>query len=381
MDEITKVVRSVNARIKKDQKEVTICIVIICKQEEKIIRRCLDSTRSVGDFWCICDTGSTDKTMSIVEEWFDYNKVEGCILKHKWINFGHNRSLSIKTAEYYYPNSTYHLHIDCDMILKIGKSWNKNVLMRDSYSFEQTNGNQTYSNIRLTKASLSWRSSGVTHEYYNSDAAGSTEYLPRNMIWIDDINDGGSKNDKYTRDYSLLSKGIKDEPGNERYIFYMGQTLRELDRWREAIKYYTQRIEMEGYEEEIYYSYYRRGDCYEKIDEWGNALASYLQAYDHTPARSESLYEIINYYRHEEDYHTAALFYKTAMKIKRPKQLHLFIDDSIYDHQIEYEYSVIAYYVGDVEGGIRSIKNVLKSNAPNHLKRSVDSNMEWYHSG
>nr|QBK92375.1 MAG: glycosyl transferase family 2 [Pithovirus LCPAC401] len=378
MDEITKIIRSVNETVEREREEVIICVVIICRQEEKIIKRCLDSTISVGNYWCICDTGSTDNTVEVVEDWFDENKVDGQICNHKWVDFGHNRTLAIKTAEYHYPNSTYHLHIDCDMILKVGKMFNKNTLFYDSYSFEQTNGDLTYRNIRLTKVSLNWKSLGVTHEYYHSSTSKESKSLHRNMIWIDDMDDGGSKDDKFIRDYNLLIGGIRAEPDNVRYVFYMAQTLMALERWDNAIRYYTKRIEMGGYHEEIYYSYYKRGECYEKLDKWNDALSSYLQAYNHTPTRSESLYEIVYYYRNESDHHLAALFCKIAMKIKRPEDLHLFILDTVYDHLLEYEYSIIAFYVDDIKGGIKSSERVLNSNAPNYIKKMVSINMEFY---
>ena len=378
MDEITKIVRLVNKTVERNREEVIICVVIICKQEEKIIKRCLDSTRSVGNYWCICDTGSTDKTVEVVEDWFDENKVDGHVCNHEWENFGHNRTLAIKTAEHCYPDSTYHLHIDCDMVLKVGKMFNKNTLIHDSYSFEQTNGDLTYRNTRLTKASLNWKSLGVTHEYYHSSTSKESKSLHRNIIWINDMNDGGSKNDKFFRDYNLLVKGIKDEPNNVRYVFYMAQTLMALERWDNAIRYYTKRIEMEGYHEEIYYSYYKRGECYEELDKWGDAVSSYLQAHNHTPTRSESLYEIVYHYRNGEDYHNAALFCKIAMKIKRPKDLDLFILDTVYNYLLEYEYSIIAFYVDDIKGGIKSSERVLNSRASNHIKKLVNDNMEFY---
>jgi glycosyltransferase involved in cell wall biosynthesis len=42
----------------------TICINMIVKNESKIITRMLDTVLPIIDAYCICDTGSTDNTVS-----------------------------------------------------------------------------------------------------------------------------------------------------------------------------------------------------------------------------------------------------------------------------------------------------------------------------
>ena len=44
----------------------TLCLCMIVKNEAPVIRRCLDSVRSLIDYWVIVDTGSTDGTQDIV---------------------------------------------------------------------------------------------------------------------------------------------------------------------------------------------------------------------------------------------------------------------------------------------------------------------------
>nr|QBK93316.1 MAG: glycosyl transferase family 2 [Pithovirus LCPAC404] len=363
---------------------VTICTVIICKNESEIIKRCLDSTKFASDFWCVCDTGSTDNTVELIQEWFEENEIknEGKVCNHKWVNFGHNRSLSIVTAKNEFPKATYHLHIDCDMILKVGDKFDKNKLTRPSYNITQKNGQMSYDNTRLTKSCYSWRSVGVTHEYLSAPGVSTRDHLGRDVIWIDDRNDGGCKADKFVRDYRLLKQGIKDEPKNIRYYFYIAQTSLCLGRYKEAIEWYNKRIAMGGYHEEIFYSYYKIGDCYQALKDWPNAHQAYLSGYNHTPSRSETLYEIVKHYRILDGQHKiAALYAKLAMKIKKPTDLYLFIQDTVYDYECAYEYSVIAYYIGDISGGIEASIRVLDSAAPNTLKNSVKTNFKFYKNG
>ena len=44
-------------------------------------------------------------------------------------------------------------------------------------------------------------------------------------FWINDIGEGGCKEDKFERDIRLLSKGIEEEPNNPRYYFYLAHYI------------------------------------------------------------------------------------------------------------------------------------------------------------
>ena len=50
---------------------MTISLCMIVKNEEKILRRCLDSLNGIYDEAIIVDTGSTDSTKAIAAEYTD----------------------------------------------------------------------------------------------------------------------------------------------------------------------------------------------------------------------------------------------------------------------------------------------------------------------
>ena len=49
----------------------TICLNMIVKNESKIITRLFDSILPLIDTYCICDTGSTDNTVDIIEQYLN----------------------------------------------------------------------------------------------------------------------------------------------------------------------------------------------------------------------------------------------------------------------------------------------------------------------
>ena len=48
-----------------------------------------------------------------------------------------------------------------------------------------------------------------------------TSGFQKDELFIRDIGDGGAKHDKFERDIRLLLDGIKEEPNNVRYYFYL----------------------------------------------------------------------------------------------------------------------------------------------------------------
>ena len=73
-------------------KKITICLCMIVKNESKIIERCLNAAKEAIDYVSICDTGSTDQTIEIIENWCLENNIEGKVHQEEFKNFCHNRT-------------------------------------------------------------------------------------------------------------------------------------------------------------------------------------------------------------------------------------------------------------------------------------------------
>ena len=74
-----------------------ICLSMIVKNEERVIRRCLESVLPYIDAWAIVDTGSTDRTMEIIREVMA--DVDGVLLEREWVdNFGVSRTQALEAA-------------------------------------------------------------------------------------------------------------------------------------------------------------------------------------------------------------------------------------------------------------------------------------------
>jgi glycosyltransferase involved in cell wall biosynthesis len=324
-----------------------IIYLTMIKNESAIITRSIFSALSTCDAICICDTGSTDNTVEIVEEYFKTLTIPCKLYKHTWKNFGHNRSESFKAAVDFCkdlswnPNTTYALLLDADMRIQASPSFDKNMLVSPGYALIQRAPNMEYYNTRFVQISFPWKCTGVTHEYWDGYGC---DLLPADMIFIQDIGDGGCKADKFERDVRLLEQGLKDEPTNERYMFYLAQSYKDSGRRKDSIKMYKKRIKTGGWCEEVWHSMYTLMKLYEeegdvaKMEMWG------IRAYEYRPQRAENIHHLVRYFRNKRQFHKAWHYLMIGLYIKKPADV-LFIESDVYKYCFEYERQIIHDFI------------------------------------
>jgi tetratricopeptide (TPR) repeat protein len=203
--------------------------------------------------------------------------------------------------------------------------------------------------MRIVKNNGLYNYCGVTHEYINIPENNITIAFEKKDLFIIDLGDGGSKHDKFERDVRLLLDGIKEEPKNERYHFYLANSYHDSGRFGEAINVYKKRIELGGWIEEVWYSHYRIGLCYRNMGKINEAIIYWLEGYELYPERLEGLYEILKHYRINSKHKLGYMIYqqcKRILDLNKNRDNYLFLHNDIYTSKIYYEFSIIAYYLG-----------------------------------
>lgn len=317
-----------------------LCLNMIVKNESRIIERLLESVLPIIDTYCICDTGSTDDTAEIIRQFMEKANKPGIVFSEPFQNFGYNRTVALERAADW---GDYALLLDADMKLIISPSFDKAALAGPGYNILQKNGGMEYYNTRIVKTGIGIKCLGPTHEYY-SFPPGVAGPARLTTLHIDDIGDGGCKADKFERDIRLLTEGLKEEPTNARYHFYIANSYKNTRNYTEAIRWYKRRIELGGWAEEVFYSCYEIGNCYKSLDDLPSAVYWWLEAYNRRPTRAESLYEVVKHYRETSRHHAAQLLCDAARKIPFPADDLLFIKKPVYDYLLNYEHSILAYY-------------------------------------
>lgn len=412
----------------------TVCLAMIVKNESKIILRLLTSLLGKIDMISIVDTGSSDNTKEIIEDFGKQNKIPTAVHCEEFKNFCYNRTHSVKKAQETFPKATFILLSDADFIWE-GDFPNKNFLIEQGYSIEQYSQDYRYWNTRLLKANIDWECKGVTHEFWRA-CKNQTKYQGTiNMfakitsLRINDQEDGGCKLDKFERDERLLKEALANPKNEEkgiliRYKFYLAQTLRTMGKYDESNEWYLKRIEDKDYDEEVYFCYYKIGtnyehmawkhldeikeECKHKQDENDDTETDYeseedvleehekynetaikffnlakeyfKKAYHFRKTRAEALYALTRLHRiiseHSEAYRNALI----GKKIKYPSNDNLFIEANCYDYLFDYEISIVAPYIGKKEIGAKALGKLLarKHDLPSHILKTCEHNAQFY---
>lgn len=313
---------------------------MIVKNESRIITRMFDSVISIIDAYLISDTGSTDNTKEVITEYFKSKGIPGEIIDVPFKNFGYNRTIALDAARAK-SGCDYILLLDADMRLVVESNFDKTSLTAKAYHFRQKNASISWWNLRMIHTSVNAKCVCPTHEYYDIPGA---EPVNLDTLWIDDIGDGGCKADKFDRDIRLLKEGLEESPENPRYLFYLANSYFNSNRHEESIPYYKRRVEVGGWYEEVWYSYYNLGFAYQRIGKMGDAIAMWLAGYEMYQARSENIHQIVKHYRIKGCHKLADIFCKLGLNIPYPRNDKLFVEDKVYDWCFEYERSIIGYY-------------------------------------
>jgi tetratricopeptide (TPR) repeat protein len=176
---------------------------------------------------------------------------------------------------------------------------------------------------------------------------------------------------KYQKDAETLLKALKDEPENERYVFYLAQSYRDAGMRDESVKYYKKRVEMGKWIEEVYISALNisriTGDR-----EWA------WRAHEYAPKRIESLVSYAGMCRATNKWSRELLsMIMYASTIPKPSDQALFIENDIYDWKVWDELAIIGYYTGNKEiSKIACIKLLSENKFPPEQKARIEANLK-----
>ena len=332
-----------------------VILILMVKNESEIIKRCLDAVDKFVDAFFILDTGSTDETCAIVNTFISENiyKKPFKLAHTTFQTFGKTRSESFKLAKEFITNeclwnvpSSYGLLIDADMIFNLGNFNKETITDYDEYKIIQRQSGLEYHNTRMIRMSIDWKCVGSTHEYWTSgDTRGNiinalkiAVIMSDEKMWIDDVSDGGCKSDKLDRDERLLIEDLEDSIvtnnlfAKQRALFYLAQNYRCKSEYTKAIELYLQRIDVGGWDEEIWASYYNICLMYELLNDLDKSIEYSLKAYEYDNTRSEPLYNIAKVYMLKEDYKSALTYTNMGINMGKNKKKILSADLEIYQH-------------------------------------------------
>jgi glycosyltransferase involved in cell wall biosynthesis/predicted GH43/DUF377 family glycosyl hydrolase len=313
----------------------TVALCMIVRDEAEVIERCLRSVRGVIDSWVICDTGSVDDTVAVIEAVL--GDLPGWLHRSEWRDFGTNRSELMARA---HGVADYLLLLDADMTLRVVRPLGQ--LASDAYLLRH-DGPLGYVVPRLVRGRRSWWFEGSTHEYLATEGAYTQELLE--SLIVEHHGDGGHRAEKLSRDRDLLEADLRRNLNDPRIVFYLAQTYRDLGEERRAIELYTRRGELGGWDEEAASALYQAGSLLAGGDPHA-AIPLLLSAWQRCPARAEPLHELARICRFNGWHEAARAFAAHGLEMPFPDH-GLFVYRWIYEWGLRYEFALAALATGD----------------------------------
>lgn len=349
---------------------------MIVKDEAPVILRSLASVKPIIDYWVIVDTGSSDGTQDLISSFLQ--DIPGELHERPWVNFAHNRNEALDLAQ---NKGDYLLFIDADEALSFTNEFDLTHLDQDCYYFNIKYNSMTYTRIMLIKNELDWKWEGVLHEYLYCPNATRCSILPgvTNMIHTDGHRSADI--DKYKKDAALLETALLDDPNNPRYRFYLAQSYKDDGNYEEALINYQKRIELMGWQEEVFWSMYQLALMQELLNyPIDTVIDSYFKAHLYRNTRAEPLYQIASLLRRNNRYDSGYEMARIGLPLEKPNDI-LFINSWTYEWGLLLEFSICAYWIEKYTEALLASLLILKNeNLPLNIKECVEKNLYWIRS-
>lgn len=348
----------------------TICLAIMCKNEEHCIIETLESCYKFIDYWVICDTGSTDNTCFIIEQFFKEKKIIGELFIDKWVGFGYNKTLMFQRC---YKKTDFIIHPDADDIF-VGEL-DLSLLKKDKHAYfiNTQRGNVNYKTTVIWNNMYHWKICGVAHTIarcLDNEYCDYGDITNSNFMLISRDTGSRSKDkDKYYKDALLLKKQFIEttihdvDDLNSRSVFYTAQSYYDNNYYEEALLWYSFYIKLgNNWDEEIYESYLKISNCMININYDDTLIVRSLEkACKLFNDRAEAYFDLGMFYYKRKNYYLSFI----NLSISKSKNLdfvkekyHLFINKNTYGNNVNIVLLICCIHLKYKEGCIKLLKEL-----------------------
>lgn len=354
-----------------------LCLNMIVKDEAAIIRRCLESVASIIDCWCICDTGSSDDTVEIIESFFRRLDKPGVLGRIPFVDFSQARNAALDLCRESELEFEFILLTDADMELVVEEYPLRLDPDAEAYRVRQRT-EIVYDNTRLLNRQSEAQYRGPTHEVLRT-----ARYPERyDGVWFIDHACGSSRSEKWVRDKRLLEGALAADPDDARSAYYLGQTLQEMGDHSAALECFERRAAMDGWEEEGWHAEVRAAECRQAMGDAAGFVAACLGAFDRRPHRAEPLYKLSQHYRQHDQYDACLAMASVGIEIPFPDSDLLFIEDFAYRHGFREDISIASFYSKQPRwrgrGQALCFELSLDRDAPATVRNTARRNSQYY---
>lgn len=328
---------------------VTISLCMIVRDEEDVLKRCLDSAAGLVDEIILVDTGSTDRTKEIAAQFTDH------IYDFAWIDdFAAARNYAFSKA-----SSMYCMWLDADdvilehdrkafLALKSEITTDTNVvMMKYNTGFDQK-GNVTFSYFRerIIKNNMGMLWKGAVHEVI--EAVGKTIH---SQCAITHQKLHPSDPDRNLRIFEkLLENGIPLDP---RQQFYYGRELYYHKRYEDAIRIFETFLDEDaGWVENKIDACIHCFYCYNGLHREMEGKQALLRSFLYDLPRAEICCYLGGCFFEQAQYSLAVYWYQCALTCKRDDSRGGFVSPDAYGYTPCIQLCVCFSRMGETEKAI-----------------------------
>jgi len=368
----------------------TICLNMIVKNEGKIVRHTLQKLceKVKFDYWLISDTGSTDNTIQIIQDFFKEIGIPGEIDEEPWRDFAYNRTHAINKA---FGKTDYLFIFDADDEIVGDFVLPSDFGKYDSYHVYFGSENFKYLRLPIVNNRKRWKYVGVLHEVISEVDKGQTSCtIEGNYYWISGRSGARNENpNKYYDDAQVLEKAFKKEsedPNGDkglahRYAFYCAQSYKDCGSKyvNEAIEWYQKVLTLNNWIQEKYVSCLELGYLYKSKGESENACFYWLKTIEYDKERIEGVANAAEEYYNKGLHLLTNSLYLKYKNYKKDFQDKLFLHKHKYNDVLEYYNCISAFYVNDFESGYECCKKIIINRLLSlNLVKCALGNMRFY---
>lgn len=375
----------------KNLERPTLAFATMCKNEEHIIGTVLDAVAPYIDYLIVADTGSTDNTIKIVEEFMERTGIPGEVHVDEWHGFDKNKNIMMGYA---FDKSDYVLHLDADDILAGDFSFTLDDTGYDNYLMTMKRGTSTWKATVIYDNRVHWKFCGVAHtiiKCLERPHVKTGDLSDRGWVIADGVGSRAFDPKKYLYDAERLEKQffdtLVDDPDglNIRSVFYTAQSYMDYGMYDKALEWNSlyQKIS-NTWIEERFESQMRISRCMMALPEKYsiqriiNEMEKAIEIFED---RAEPYYHL-GKYLNQRGMHDLAYSYLTRAKSisleEAQRKYVLFVSVTCYNEYVNDELSVSCYYLNKISEGVSLIEEIIDDPKFEAQRARISKNLELF---
>ena len=345
---------------------------MIVKNESKVIKRLLDSVAPIVDWYTIVDTGSSDDTIEKIKSVMNIHGIEGEVISHEWVNYADARNKALEGLK---GKAEWGFWIDADEEVILDNLNMSSLLEQlskcNNLGVEVRYNGTVYTRDQFFRANEDWKWVGAVHEYMTLEKGVVINGGKAEGFHVKVNSDGATWNEstqKKYKDHAALLLDYIEENKDPRWVFYLANSYRDAGILTQALRWYKERLTMEGYWEEKYMSQLRIAEILQKTHK-GEWIEAYLKCSMIDPNRAEHYIPVLRYFsqqgNHSASYALAKYAWDNCSKNPFPNS-RLFVSSSTYDWELLDCLMINCFYLGKS----KELKNLV-----DEMSRRIENNL------